>query len=292
MINYQLNFMLEKGKKLKVIFVLFLLSFSTIMADNLSSKLEKENPIEHINTMKPQEIEKVKIKLTKILKNVKLYKKNNENKTQQLLAKLETMKREFSQYKIKKEREIKKVKSKLYLTKKKLSKTQKKLAYIKKKKVKKSTHKKVVRKKKVLQKKPIIKKVLHKKAINKRKAIPKKKVIKKLANKRVIKKRVIKKDITPKKSRPQIKKAEIKVVKYIEPLPKVNDLPWVEIVVENGVDIYQLALKYYGDKKEYKKIYAANRRTIQNNFRIEDGMELKIPMTEQFEEQPMVLNMD
>ena len=67
-------------------------------------------------------------------------------------------------------------------------------------------------------------------------------------------------------------------------------LPWVEIVVENGEDIYQLALKYYGNREAYHYIYNANQHIIHQNLIIEDGMSLKIPITESFEEQPIILN--
>jgi len=86
---------------------------------------------------------------------------------------------------------------------------------------------------------------------------------------------------------PKIKevKSEIvkpKIDKISNNMPKVTNLPWVEIIVEDGLDIYQLALKYYGDENKYKYIYAANQQTLQNNFEITDGMSLKIPMPEQF----------
>jgi seryl-tRNA synthetase len=73
-------------------------------------------------------------------------------------------------------------------------------------------------------------------------------------------------------------------IKMLQPsfIPKINNLPWVEIVVEDGLNIYQLALKYYGDEKQYKYIYAANQQTIPNNYKITDGMSLKIPMPDSF----------
>jgi hypothetical protein len=67
---------------------------------------------------------------------------------------------------------------------------------------------------------------------------------------------------------------------------------WVEIVVEDGVDIFQLAVKYYGDRDKYKQIYLTNRDTIGENLQLTDGMSLKIPIIEQFKEQPMFINMD
>ena len=68
------------------------------------------------------------------------------------------------------------------------------------------------------------------------------------------------------------------------------DTPWIEIIVENNINIYELALKYYGNREAYNKIYTANQNVISDDFQIYDGMSLIIPMTETFEEQPMMLN--
>ena len=43
-------------------------------------------------------------------------------------------------------------------------------------------------------------------------------------------------------------------------------------------------------KKEYKQIFVANRDIIGRDLKIRDGMSLKIPMTDKFEEQPLFLN--
>jgi hypothetical protein len=115
----------------------------------------------------------------------------------------------------------------------------------------------------------------------KHKSISKKVVKKKIIKKKVVKKKIIKKKVFPKKVVQQV---------TIKPLPPVNNLPWVEIIVENNLNIYQLALKYYGDRERYKEIYSANRHIIGKNLKLHDGMSLRIPMTNQFEEQPMILN--
>jgi hypothetical protein len=81
--------------------------------------------------------------------------------------------------------------------------------------------------------------------------------------------------------------------KSLSPIPK--DLPcplWIEIIVEDGVNIFELALKYYGDREEYKEIYQYNKDTIGENLEIVDGMLLKIPITTLFKEQPMILNIE
>ena len=104
--------------------------------------------------------------------------------------------------------------------------------------------------------------------------------------KKVIRKKIVQKKILPKK---KALRKKVVIQKTI-PLPVVNNLPWVEIVVEDNINIYQLALKYYGDREKYQEIYVANQHLIGKNFKIYNGMSLKIPMTNQFEEQPMILN--
>jgi len=114
---------------------------------------------------------------------------------------------------------------------------------------------------------------------------------KKVVRKKVIPKKVIRKEIVQKKILPKKKALRKKVViKKTIPLPIVNHLPWVEIIVEDNINIYQLALRYYGDKTKYREIYSANQHIIGKNLKIYNGMSLRIPMTNQFEEQPMILN--
>ncbi|MCK4441467.1 MAG: hypothetical protein KAU90_05635 [Sulfurovaceae bacterium] len=69
-------------------------------------------------------------------------------------------------------------------------------------------------------------------------------------------------------------------------------IKWVEVVVEDDIDIFQLALEYYGDRNKYKQIYLTNKDIIGNDLQIVNGMSLKIPITEDFREQPMFLNRD
>ena len=90
---------------------------------------------------------------------------------------------------------------------------------------------------------------------------------------------------------PVVTPEPIQVV-YKEPKPVTlpNNTQWVEIVVQDDIDIYQLALLYYGDREKYREIYSANRHTIGKELKINNGMSLKIPMTDLFEEQPMMLN--
>ena len=201
----------------------------------------------------------IKTKLVELLANIKKYKKRNKNKNKKLRQELNSLKREFEQYKIRKNREIKKIKNQLIITKKELL-LNKKRKNIRKKIVrKKTTPPKIVRKK-----------------IVRKKTTPQKNVRKKIVQKKILpKKKVLREKV---------------VMQRTTPLPIVNNLPWVEIVVENNLNIYQLALKYYGDKTKYREIYAANQHVIGKNLKIYNGMSLKIPMTNQFSEQPMILN--
>jgi hypothetical protein len=119
------------------------------------------------------------------------------------------------------------------------------------------------------------------------KSIKKKKKIKKIAKKRVPKK--TKKVEKIAKTKKIIKKSPPKE----EPMPELkSNTPWIDIVVEDDLDIYQLALLYYKDKKEYKRIYLANKDVIGKNYKIQNGMSLKIPITDKFHEQPMFINID
>jgi len=83
-----------------------------------------------------------------------------------------------------------------------------------------------------------------------------------------------------------------KIPKKEEIINIPNRLLWIEIVVEDELDIYQLALKYYGNRDKYQQIYQANKNIIGTDLKIKNGMELKIPITEDFIEQPMFLNRD
>ncbi len=97
---------------------------------------------------------------------------------------------------------------------------------------------------------------------------------------------------------------EVTMIEPLDQLPEIKDrvddivtensidTPWVEIVIEDDTNIYELAQKYYGDTNEYRQIYVANKSRIGNELYLNEGMPLKIPVTEDFEDQPMVLNMD
>lgn len=66
--------------------------------------------------------------------------------------------------------------------------------------------------------------------------------------------------------------------------------PWIDIVVEDGLDIYQLSMRYYKKRENYKFIYLANKDVIDSDLKIYNGMSLRIPIIDTFEEQPMFIN--
>lgn len=214
------------------------------------------------------ERKEVEVKLRNILTDVKKYKKKNQEKTKRLKEELNAMKRAFLKYKTKKDRELKKIKKKLYSSKKKLVKTIKK----KPKKHLYSSKKNLKKSKKKLAK--ITKKVIPK--VIKQKPKKKQTTVVQVANVAI-----------PESTPPVIHK----VVHKMQPTPiLMYDTPWIEIVIDKNINIYDLALKYYGNAEEYKKIYLANQNIIGNDLKIYNGMTLVIPMTDNFKEQGIVLN--
>lgn len=65
---------------------------------------------------------------------------------------------------------------------------------------------------------------------------------------------------------------------------------WVEVVIEDDMSIYELALQYYGKESAYTEIYRANKDVIPETLRLVNGMSLKLPITHNFRERPMILN--
>jgi len=286
----------RKKELIKIIFTIAILSSTSIYANS--------------NELISKDI--MKAELISILEKVKKYKEKTENEKKQLQERLSHVQKEFKQYKAKKQKEIANINTQLKITRKKLLKNKKKLRISQKKKkiihekivYKKIIPKKIIPKKKVVHQKIVQKKIIPKKRVPKKKVIHQKIVQKKIIpkkrvpKKKVIHQKIVQKKIIPKKIVPKKKVIHQKVVytniipKKTTPLPVVKNLPWVEIVVEDNINIYQLALRYYGDKNKYKEIYAANQHVIGKNFKIYNGMSLKIPMSNQFEEKPMILNRD
>ncbi|CAA6822627.1 MAG: Unknown protein [uncultured Sulfurovum sp.] len=62
---------------------------------------------------------------------------------------------------------------------------------------------------------------------------------------------------------------------------------WINITINsNDVTLSDLASSYYGDASETEVIYNANRDVIGENRQLSSGMELEIPVTEKFRDQP------
>lgn len=69
-------------------------------------------------------------------------------------------------------------------------------------------------------------------------------------------------------------------------------IAWVETKVPKGFTIYDLAIHYYGNKNDYLTIYNANKKIIGTDLKIDESMELKIPITKNFHEQPEFLGIN
>ncbi len=224
----------------------------------------------------------VAMKLRNILIGIRKYKKRNKEKTQRLLEELNAMKREFQKYKINKNRELKKIKQQLYVSKKKLRESRKnKLVKVRKKVASKAIKKK--------SKKQLCSN--RKKLKNRGKKLLK---VTKLVTSKAIQQKPKKEQMNKVQERPKrIHQVIHKVVHKMKAEPiLVYDTPWIEIVVDKNTDIYDLALKYYGSKEKYTKIYQANKNIISSDLQIYNGMTLIIPMTEDFREQGIVLNQE
>jgi len=215
-----------------ILIILFLISTSSI-ADS-----QKNKTIEN--------------KLTTVLHNLKKFKKEKNYKISQLQKELDTLKKRFYSYKVKKEKELKKANSKLRLTRKELlnTKIQNKLL--------KSQHK--------------------------------------VKQSEAISQLTIQQSMEEAMSEPIPMQIEVQTEEDA-PLAKIilpinSNTPWIEITVEDDMDIFQLAKLYYGDSNQYIHIYSANRDIIPSSLKLHNNMSLKIPITSQFRDQPIVLNRD
>ncbi len=180
-------------------------------------------------------------------------------------SELKSILQKIRDYKKDKNRELTTLRKKIDLLKKTFahykSEKEYEIKQLKKSQIKKST---------IYRKNREIKKLQKKLALMKRQLAKKKKTIISLKEKLsqesqpIVVATVVKKEETPKK--------------------------WIKITVDNDLNIYDLALKYYGDSQEYEKIYMANQNKIDRDYQIRNGMSLKIPITENFIEQPMFIN--
>jgi len=99
-------------------------------------------------------------------------------------------------------------------------------------------------------------------------------------------KEIVKKKIIKKETKNIDKNKTKKDVDNNGFIPLQDNVSWVETKVSNGVNIYDLAKKYYGDKKEYYQIYNINKNIIGKDLKLREGTSIKIPITEKFKEKP------
>jgi len=200
-------------------------------------------------------------KLTTVLHNLKKFKKEKNYKISQLQKELDTLKKRFYSYKVKKEKELKKANSKLRLTRKELLNTK-------------------------IQNKNKIKNIQNKLLKSQHK----------VKQSEAISQLTIQQSMEEAMSEPIPMQIEVQTEEDA-PLAKIilpinSNTPWIEITVEDDMDIFQLAKLYYGDSNQYIHIYSANRDIIPSSLKLHNNMSLKIPITSQFRDQPIVLNRD
>ncbi len=78
---------------------------------------------------------------------------------------------------------------------------------------------------------------------------------------------------------------------YIKENPTpTKDIELMDVIVPDEMDIYQLALLYYGDAKKYKELYNINRDIINSDLKVQAGQSIKIPIDLLFKAEPIALN--
>jgi len=122
--------------------------------------------------------------------------------------------------------------------------------------------------------------------------------IKKLKSKLNSANQKLKRLLKHRKSKKRLKKYQ-KPKEYIPNIPIENLISEPssivslrEIVIEDETNIFDLAIRYYGNRNEYDKIYQANRNVIGRDLNIRVGMRLQIPIEENYDEKPIILNID
>lgn len=275
---------------MKKILLLFVISLNSCIANDLLPQEKNQYVVRK---------EKMKVQLTTILKDVKRYKATSERKNKRLLNELDSLKKKFNSYKNKKKKEIKSINNKLSITTKKMKTINNKLSVTTKKmkninntlsvtkKEMKTINNKLHLTKKELSKNK--KKLVYLKKKNIKEIVAPKKII---DNEIIIQESIIQEQTITNQPIESFIPQNVEVV-YNEPQPATkmpSNTQWVEMVVQDEIDIYQLALLYYGDPQRYREIYSANQHVIGKDLKINNGMSLRIPMTDLFEEQPMLLN--
>ena len=258
-----------------VLFLLLIYSTHTF-ADN--SNQEKTPTSLHKKNKKTLCSDAIERKLRKVLNEIRQYKIKHEIEKKKIKSELNIVKKNFNDYKLKKENEIKKLKRELYLSTQKLN------------------NKPIINRiqnNKLSQELNIIKNKFHNYKIEKDKEFIKLKKQCYLHRKKEHEKveKLENELYLSNQNQTNIQTNMHKIIKEMEPSTlSIQNRPWIEITVENDMNIYDLALEYYGDSQEYKKIYAANQHIIQSDYKIHNGMTLLIPITKNFREQPIFLN--
>ncbi len=68
-----------------------------------------------------------------------------------------------------------------------------------------------------------------------------------------------------------------------------KEFSWINTRIPYNTTAKELAEKYYGDASDYKIIIEANKGVISKNGFVPKHTEIKIPVTEKFQDQPEVL---
>jgi seryl-tRNA synthetase len=247
---------------------MFCFNISLISASELfqeeskGCKISLDSTIKHNCSKKKKESETISIAPIVIPKK----EKDDNKRIDKLEEALRKITKEFSAYKRRREKKIDRLSIKLNH----VSKEFKRYRQEKERRLKKINHELVMVKRELS---------LNKKKLNSiKKSV---KVKKKKKQKKKVK--TIKKSLNKKKPH-QNKKLNIDS----SLLPP--NTPWVDVVVEDGLNIYQLSMRYYKKRENYKLIYLANKDVIDSDLKVYNGMSLRIPIIDTFEEQPIFLN--
>jgi len=61
---------------------------------------------------------------------------------------------------------------------------------------------------------------------------------------------------------------------------------WTVTRLNYAITVEELAQRYYGNAKDYKYILEANKKILKGNHTVPKDTEIKIPITENFRDQP------
>ncbi len=61
---------------------------------------------------------------------------------------------------------------------------------------------------------------------------------------------------------------------------------WTTTRITYNITVEELAKRYYGDKSDYKLILEANKKILRGSHTVPKNMEIRIPITPKFRDQP------